>query len=109
MTQLQHPIDGFNPDPEHFNNRPKIALLTEKQWAYVRKRYCMTHREFQIARLACKGLNNDAIADELSIMPGTVKTHLRNIYRKAWVRNKISMLLRFVEDANNVGPITPDA
>lgn len=109
MTQLQHPIDGFNPDSEHFNTRPQIALLTEKQWSYVRRRYCMTDREFQIARLACKGLNNETMAGELSIMPGTVKTHLRNIYRKTWVRNKISMLLRFVEDANNLGPITRDS
>ena len=59
----------------------------------------MTRREFQIAKLVCKGLNNEEIAEKLGIMHGTVKTHIRNIYRKTWVHNKISMLLRFVEDA----------
>jgi DNA-binding NarL/FixJ family response regulator len=61
----------------------------------------MTHREFQIAKLVCQGFNNEEIAEELSIMHGTVKTHIRNIYRKTWVHNKISMLLRFVEDAKD--------
>ena len=61
----------------------------------------MTNREFQIAKLICQGLNNEEIAKIVNIKNGTVKTHIRNIYRKTWVHNKIAMLLRFVEDANH--------
>jgi len=38
----------------------------------------------------------------LRIRPGTVKTHTRNIYRKARVKSKIAMLLRFITDAREL-------
>lgn len=66
----------------------------------------MTERELDIAKLVCRGFSNDEIAHVLNIRLGTVKTHIRNIYRKTSVRNKITMLLKFVEDANRVSPIT---
>ena len=58
----------------------------------------MTPREYQIARLICSGLGNEEIADQLHVMLSTVKTHIRNIYRKTWVNNKMAMLLRFAEE-----------
>lgn len=77
----------------------EIILLNNKEWSYVKKRYNLTPRECQIAELICQGLHNGKIAKYLSISPGTVKTHTRNIYRKARVKSKIAMLLRFVTDA----------
>ncbi len=77
----------------------EIILLNNKEWSYVRKLYSLTPRECQIAELICRGLRNGNIAKFLRISPGTVKTHTRNIYRKARVKSKIAMLLRFVTDA----------
>ena len=79
-----------------------ITLLNERQWSYIRKRYRMTARELQIAKLICKGLNNAEIAKILDIRHGTVKTHLRNVYRRVRVKSKILMLLRFIGDAKNL-------
>ena len=76
----------------------EIILLNKKEWSYVKKRYNLTPRECQIAELICQGLHNGKIAIYLRISPGTVKTHTRNIYRKARVKSKIAMLLRFVTD-----------
>ena len=76
--------------------QPDVILLNQKQWAYVQNLYNLTPRERQIAELVCKGLRNGNIAKSLSIKPGTVKTHTRNIYRKIHVKSKIAMLLRFV-------------
>jgi DNA-binding CsgD family transcriptional regulator len=59
----------------------------------------MSPRELQVARLICDGLNNEDIARALKIKHGTVKTHLRNIYRRVRVKNKITMLLKFVDAA----------
>ena len=81
---------------------PSAELLNRLQWSYVKKRYHMTPREIQIARLVCQGLGNEEIASKLKIKLGTVKTHIRNLYRKLWVHNKISMLLRFVEDTKGL-------
>ena len=102
MSQLQQSINDqpYNGGPREYGP-PKVVLLTEQQWSYIRKRFRMTNREFQIAKLICRGLNNEEIAKIVNIKNGTVKTHIRNIYRKTWVHNKIAMLLRFVEDANH--------
>ena len=80
----------------------RVVLLNKRQWSYVKRRYHMTPRELQIAQLICQGLGNEEIANRLKIKHGTVKTHVRNLYRKLWVHNKISMLLRFVEDTNGL-------
>ncbi len=73
-------------------------IVDVKQWSYIKKKYRMTNRELQVAILICRDFENDRIAQLLNIGPTTVKTHLRNIYRKTHVRKKLSLLLKFVED-----------
>jgi DNA-binding NarL/FixJ family response regulator len=48
----------------------------------------LTPRELEIVELLAKGLPNRVIADKLSISPGTLGTHLENIYRKLGVGNR---------------------
>lgn len=76
-----------------------LVLLNDKQWSYLQRRYELTPRELQIAALVCQGFRNGSIAKSLDITPGTVKTHVSNIYRKVKVRSKITMLLTFVSEA----------
>jgi DNA-binding CsgD family transcriptional regulator len=82
-----------------FYERPKVALLDEKQWSYIQRRYHMSPREVQVAKLVCQGCNNEEVAKDLNIRYGTAKTHIRNIYRRIRVKNKIAMLLKFIDDA----------
>jgi len=91
----------LNQIPLQFNE-PNYELLDGKQWSYVKERYRMTQRELQIAQLVCRGLSNENIAQNLRIQQGTVKTHIRNIYRKAWVRSKVALFLRFIKDAQEM-------
>ena len=81
---------------------PKFDALDNRQWNFLRRRYHMTEREVQVAKLICKGIHNEEIASALNIRQGTVKTHIRNIYRKAWVNNKVSMLLRFMAETRKM-------
>ena len=107
MSQLPHPLEIDRIDSDESDRKlPQVTLLQDQHWAYVQRRYRLTTRELQIAKFACQGLRNEKIARKLNIRHGTVKTHIRNIYRKMWVNNKISMLLRFVADANNLTPIS---
>lgn len=82
-----------------YQNRNTVPFNTN-HWSYLRKRFHMTKRELQIAKLACQGFSNDKIAKNLKIRVGTVKTHLRNIYRKIRVESKIAMLLKFIKYAS---------
>lgn len=82
--------------------RPAVSLLNDQQWQYLRRRFKITPRELEIAKLICLGLTNEEIGTHLKISSGTVKVHVRNLYRKTWVENKILMLLRFIEDASSL-------
>ena len=79
----------------------KKSLLDENHWSYLQKCYHLTPREFQVAQLVCKGLSNNETAEALRIKEGTVKTHLRSIYRRLNVKSKIRMLLKLVNETTN--------
>jgi len=79
---------------------PDVSLLNEKQWRYIQRRYHISPRELEVAKLICKGFVNGDIADKLNVKPGTVKTHIKSVFGKTHARNKITLLLRFVEDIN---------
>lgn len=98
MTQIPINSDIKKEDP--LFKRPAGMLLDEKQWLFIKTRYHMTPRELQVAILVCRGFSNDEVADSLKVRHGTVKTHLRNIYRRVRVKSKILLFLKFVEDIN---------
>ncbi|QIK62522.1 hypothetical protein G7068_04330 [Leucobacter viscericola] len=52
----------------------------------------LTGREQEMARLAAKGLSNQAIADHLTVSLRTVETHLSSAYRKLGIRNRADLL-----------------
>ncbi len=102
MSQLPRAKNGRLTGPVRSGPDGPPALLDERQWSYLCRRYELTPREQQIAELVCRGFRNGNIAKHLNIRPGTVKTHVRNIYRKVKVKNKINMLLRFVAEARDL-------
>jgi DNA-binding NarL/FixJ family response regulator len=53
----------------------------------------LTRRETDVFRLASRGLKNREIAAELGLSPKTIKTHLRNIYRKLDLSGKSELRL----------------
>jgi len=111
QPEMESKIESIGPD-DSFYGRPKAILLDEKQWLYVQRRYHISPRELQVVKLVCRGFTNGDIAEKLNVKPGTVKTHLRSIFHKTHVRNKITMLLRCMEnagqfsrEANSTAPI----
>ena len=100
MDQHQHSNPGKNKghDDSVFSV-PSISLLDDKYWPHIQRRYHLTDREIQVAKLVCRGLNNEDTAAILKIKHGTVKTHIRNIYRRVRIKNKIQMILKFVDTA----------
>lgn len=57
-------------------------------WAALTRAASITEREGQILRLVSAGLSNREIAAQFSLAESTVKTHLKNIYRKLDVNNR---------------------
>jgi len=109
MAQPKEPGKiNIRPDDSAYG-LPSIVLLGEKHWSYIQRRYHMTPRELQVAKLVCQGFNNEEIAKDLKIKHGTVKTHLRNVYRRIRVKSKIAMLLKLVDAATKFSAKSGDA
>jgi len=53
----------------------------------------LTDRENQIAAMVGRGLSNKQICRELTLMEGTVKIHLHNIYEKLQLRNRTELAI----------------
>jgi DNA-binding NarL/FixJ family response regulator len=109
MSQLPNPLTGNIDKGDSLYKLPEINLLDEQSWSYVQRRYRMSSREVQVARLVCHGFSNKEIAEGLKIELGTVKVHLRNIYRRVHVRNKVVLLLTFINDVNKLFCQSPNA
>ena len=59
----------------------------------------LTEAELRVGRLVAEGMSNKAIAGALSCSPGTVRTHLQNIYQKLGIggpgaRHRLANMLR---------------
>jgi ATP/maltotriose-dependent transcriptional regulator MalT len=67
---------------------PKAALTSLSTAASI------TAREQQVLRLVMSGLTNREIATRLSFAESTVKTHLKNIYRKLNVNSRTRAIMQ---------------
>jgi two-component system, NarL family, response regulator DegU len=57
----------------------------------------LTERETQILRMVVEGKGNKAIASRLGLSEGTIKSHLRNIYRKLKVQTRAEAAAQAVQ------------
>jgi DNA-binding NarL/FixJ family response regulator len=57
----------------------------------------LTSTEQKVLRLLKTGLTNQQIADEMQLSPHTVKTHVRNMFRKTGVTNRVVLATRAQE------------
>ncbi|MEO6903385.1 MAG: helix-turn-helix transcriptional regulator [Bacteroidia bacterium] len=55
-------------------------------------KFSLTPQEKKIVRLIAKGQSQKEIADSLFISDKTVKTHMRNLFDKVIVTNKVALL-----------------
>ena len=104
------PENSENNHDSSSNVRLPVHILDDNQWLFIRKSFRMSPRELIVAKFVCGGLSNGEIANRLGIKTATIKTHLRNIYRRIRVQRKLDMLLTFLEKgskcANSASGIT---
>ena len=58
------------------------------------KQFDLSARETEVLKLISKGYKNSEIAEKLFVSQNTVKTHIKNIYVKLDVRNRVEALKR---------------
>jgi DNA-binding NarL/FixJ family response regulator len=55
----------------------------------------LTPREMEVMALISHSMTNEEIADKLFLSPKTIKTHLRNIFQKAEIKNRVEAALLY--------------
>lgn len=76
-------------DPEAAKE-PDIQTLCAK----AARTYDLTRREEDVLRLLVEGRTAPQIAEELVVSPNTVKTHVRNLYRKLGINRRADLACR---------------
>lgn len=56
----------------------------------------LTKSEYKVIHLLEKGYSNKKISDHLKISENTVKYHLKNIYKKLNVKNRLEAVYQFI-------------
>lgn len=96
--------------PDHEERRPVVAHEVSLDVPPVLPRGVLRPRERQVLRLRFRGLTVDEVADELRILPQTVKNYVSDAYRALGVDSLIEAAmvlgyLRFPEDDPAVSAI----
>ena len=64
--------------------------------------YKLSEKELKIIKLLEKGLSNKSISIEYSISENTVKFHLKNIYKKLDVHNRVEVIYKINKSINKL-------
>lgn len=60
--------------------------------------HCLTGREQEIVQLLLRGHSSASVAEQLSISPGTVKIHRKNLYAKLGICSQSELLGLFIRE-----------
>lgn len=86
---------------QHGQNEPSVhplLLLRDSTWIHAREvdeladTFGLTRRESELACHIARGAQLRQFAEERSLSPNTVKTHLKQVFRKLGVHNQVEMV-----------------
>lgn len=80
---------GESPSTQQTVTRPTLT--------YLARRFDISPREGEVALLVVDGLTSSQIADRLFISTGTVKNHLKSLYRKTSSANRADFVRRLLQ------------
>lgn len=77
-------------------NGREPAVSTAVDFLAIENPCRLSRAEFRVCLLLSRGLNNDALREELSIGLSTLRTHLRNIYAKTGTASQAELVHRLL-------------
>jgi DNA-binding CsgD family transcriptional regulator len=72
---------------------PAVTNMTPNSLEAIVQKFGLTPREADVVEILITGASTQEIRDKLVIAPDTLKRHLRNIYRKTGVRNRLEFTM----------------
>lgn len=73
---------------KHYNHELDISPKKED----LKAKYALSDREYEVIELLAKGMTNQDICDALHISVNTVKSHVKRIYKKLEIGNRLQLI-----------------
>lgn len=83
----------------HENHNHRVSLITQSEWKCVIRMMNLSPRQAQIVQLLLQGHPDKEIASALRVSFSTVRTHLRQIFARERVHDRLQLVLRVLEMA----------
>jgi DNA-binding NarL/FixJ family response regulator len=77
---------------QYYESRCSDCVLKKNQLC-LNAQYQITHREYELLSLLCKGLTTNKISKQLFVSVNTVNTHKRNLMKKLAIKRTNELIL----------------
>jgi DNA-binding CsgD family transcriptional regulator len=81
------------------------GLFTDSGWRQVSGDYRLTPRQDEVARLMCEGLTYKSIAVRTGISINTVRMHMRALFMKVGVHDRVGLILHLIAAERGLGEL----
>ena len=81
---------------EFLRESEKKLLIKAPDSNQLAKMKTISQREMEVMALISESMTNEEIAEKLFLSSKTVKTHIRNIYEKIGIRNRVEAVLLYI-------------
>ena len=85
------------------------SIFSQKEWTDICSSLKLTDRQVQIAALLLDGRKTLNVAMTLGISHATVRAHLRRIYPKLGVSDRLELMARCVREFRELYPLQTDS
>ena len=95
IRNKNHRIENMNLEIRNYLlqlDKLKAISKDENPISELAKSYGLTQRETEIMELIATGIGNEEIADKLFVSKNTIKFHIKNIFIKLDVRNRVQAM-----------------
>lgn len=101
VTVLEKPYDPtvLLQTVENAMTNQRIDLTLD--WKVVERRYSLSPRQREIAELICDSKSNEEIASDLGITTNTVRMHVKLLYEKLGVHDRVGVAMKLLQPSRN--------
>lgn len=101
VTVLEKPYDPtvLLQTVENAMTNQRIDLTLD--WKVVERRYSLSSRQREIAELICDSKSNEEIASDLGITTNTVRMHVKLLYEKLGVHDRVGVAMKLLQPSRN--------